>query len=294
MSLRVEDPGFFTTVQDAGRPGYRSMGIPEAGAADRSSFHHANRILSNPEYAAVLECTLKGGEYQFQKDASIALTGADMRPEVNGVPVTMFKKIYLRKGDVLRLSTAVSGYRTYLAVYGGFCCENVLGSASTYIPAVMGGHEGRALKKGDVLRWYHMQQRSAEPFRKSEETDILQPALTTGKEVKLPVRPGPEWDLISDDDKRTFLDQNWEVTGRSDRMAIHLRSDVTLGNPNGIVSSPVIPGVVQLPGSGSPVILFRDAQTIGGYPRIAICDEESLDVLAQCRPGALLQFRIIH
>jgi allophanate hydrolase subunit 2 len=108
----------------------------------------------------------------------------------------------------------------------------------------------------------------------------------------LHARKGPEWELVSGKSRMLLLNQEWQVAGRSDRMAVHLYAPERLSSMGGIISSPVVPGVVQLPGNGSPVVLFRDAQTIGGYPRIAVIDEDGLNKLAQFRPGGRLRIKI--
>lgn len=294
MSIFIEHPGYFTTIQDLGRPGFRKWGVPECGAADRGSLILANQILQNLENTPALECTLRGGTFVFEDDATIAITGAQMNPEVNGIAVSMNKKVHLRKGDKLSLSTAVKAYRSYVAIEGGFRIKEVMGSASTCINAGFGGHKGRCLKAGDRLEWKLKDIRSSGQFSPSGvHSTRANKQFNVDDHIMINIRPGPEWALLDTEQKETFVRQTYRVEGRSDRMAIHLSGTTAINLNKSMVSSPVIPGVIQLPPRGTPMILFRDAQTMGGYPRVGIIQDDQLDLLAQIRPGGQIQFRLI-
>ena len=149
--MTVIDPGILTTVQDAGRTGCMDSGFSPSGALDGFSFRLANILLSNPPGLAALEMTLSGASFLFDEKAAAVLTGADMKPLVNGRPIAMNRAFCLEKGDILHTGLAVSGVRAYLAVAGGFAVKEVLGSCSTNLKARIGGFEGRALKSADRI-----------------------------------------------------------------------------------------------------------------------------------------------
>ncbi|HBE84494.1 MAG TPA: hypothetical protein DDW53_01865, partial [Lachnoclostridium sp.] len=154
MGFEILRPGALSTVQDKGRRGFLSQGIQESGACDKYSMKLANLLAGNledPETAAVIEFTIKGGELRFTSDEIISLTGGDMKPCINGFPVPMFSTILVRTGDILTMELAVSGLRTYMAVYGGVEVPPVMGSRSTNLKCRIGGFEGRALLEGDHL-----------------------------------------------------------------------------------------------------------------------------------------------
>lgn len=153
MSLRVLKPGLLTTVQDLGRHGYQKDGVVVGGAMDARALRTANLLVGNEENAAGLEMTLVGASFVFEKEALVALTGGDLAPIADGVPLPMGRPVYLPEGSVLEVKAARSGCRAYLAVAGGLEVPEVLGSRSTYVRGGFGGHEGRALQAGDRLDW---------------------------------------------------------------------------------------------------------------------------------------------
>src|SRR5580692_9523345 len=150
--ILVREPGLFTTVQDLGRQGFGPMGVSPSGAADAVSLRVGNRLVGNAEGAAGLEMTLLGGAFEFPDGAVLALTGSDFGATLDGVPVETWRSFEVRPGQTLRLGPTRSGARCYLCVLGGIGVKDFLGSASTHLLSGLGGHEGRALRKGDVLQ----------------------------------------------------------------------------------------------------------------------------------------------
>lgn len=282
VELEVIEGGMFTTVQDSGRPGYRKYGVPVSGAMDGLSYRRANQLVGNPEHYPVLELTLKGGEYRFGEAAIIALTGAAMPLFLNGQKVHPNKAIEVRGGDVLKVGYAAEGCRAYLSVQGKLEIHPVMGSYSTYPTGKFGGYEGRSLKAGDVLRW--MAEKRVEYER------VLKPVVLQDIH-RVQVVPGPEWDWLSEETQECFLSLEFIVSSQSNRMGICLeRTPLEIGRRQ-MKSSPVLPGIIQLPPGGEPIILMQDGQTVGGYPRIAKVLDNELWKVAQLKPGDQLRFK---
>lgn len=285
--VTVLDGGLFTTIQDEGRLGYRKYGVPTSGAMDQLAYRYANELVQNSLMSPALECTLIGGTYHFGSEACIAITGADMKAEINGNAVPKNKTLFVEKGDILSLKSAVRGNRTYIGIRGEWNLQPVLGSFSTNTQSVFGGFDGRSLQKGDVLDWMD---NSAKTEAKSIEKDRL-PYYSSKRTIE--IQKGPEFEWLSESMQKLLLNTLFTVSSKSDRMALRLESESKLEyNLPQMKSSPVMPGIIQLPPNGNPIILMRDAQTVGGYPRIAIISEFQLSVLAQIPFGGILKFSV--
>lgn len=281
--LTVIHPGIFTTIQDSGRFGFGKYGVPVSGAMDIESFKLANQLVGNPHHYPVLECTLQGGAYRFGSDTMIAITGAEMSPAINGKPIEVNCAHRVSKGDELILGFAEKGCRSYLAIHGLLQADRVMDSYSTYTLAGFGGYAGRALKKNDILTW--------EPTATVEfRTEILK-TIDLDKVHSVKVTLGTEWKWLDKEVQEQFFDSNFKVMNQSNRMGIRLDGHALKSPDQQMISSPVIPGIIQLPENGKPIILMKDGQTIGGYPRIAKVVDDDLWKLAQLKPGNSLSFR---
>ncbi|MFM1851195.1 MAG: hypothetical protein RIS54_879 [Verrucomicrobiota bacterium] len=277
MAVKVIKPGMLSTVQDLGRPGLRATGLPPGGAVDAFSLHLANLLVGNAPGVAGLEMTLVGAELEFQTDAIIAATGAPM-----GGP-TPWRPHAIKAGERVKFGAATRGCRTYLAVAGGFDVPKVLGGRGTDLRAGLGGLGGRALAKGDVL-----------PIGAGAKTIVgrwsVDPTIfpQIGEEVVLRTVVGAEAAEISGGISRG----EFTVSPQSDRMGLRLTGPGLVRRTNAeLVSSAVAPGTVQVPPDGAPIVLLADAQTIGGYPRIAHVIRADQPLLAQLRPGDRVRFR---
>jgi antagonist of KipI len=276
MEIRVRRAGMQTTVQDLGRPGYRADGVPLSGAMDRFALRLANLLVGNPEGAAALEFVLLGPELEFAEDALVAVTGGDF----GGLP--LWQPLRVPANTTVRFSAAREGCRGYLAVAGGFDVPAVLGSASTYLRAKFGGVEGRALREGDVLRAPTVGRTVAEHWR--IDPRIL-PEYSASPTVR--VMRGAQASEFG----RAFFDAPYKVTSQSDRMGVRLKGPTLVRHSQvELRSTAVVPGTIQVPADGQPIVLMADAQTIGGYPQIAHVATVDLPLMAQLRPGDLLEF----
>ncbi len=287
-AMKVIIPGVLTTVQDLGRFGYQKSGMTCSGVMDTAAYRKANYLVGNEEGAAVLELTLYGGSCRFEEDAVIALTGADMQPEVDKKPVPMNQAVEVPAGAVLNLGMAKTGCRTYLAVAGGFAVPKVMGSYSTNLKCGIGGYEGRALKAGDEL-----------PIGEAAHTwDEVKgrrvSVMEYPKEVTVRIVPGPQEEYFTENGIRHFYSESYEVTESCDRMGYRLEGpEVESRSGTDIVSDGIVFGSIQIPSSGKPIILMADHQTTGGYAKIGTVCQMDLPKIAQCKPGDKIRFQKI-
>lgn len=273
--LTILSPGLHTTVQDLGRHGFRHAGVPGGGAADRVALRLANLAVGNPADAAGLECTLTGPEIRFDCDATIAVVGATFPDIPHGRP------IHVEAGTVISLRHARSGCRGYLAVAGGIDVERVLGSRSTYVPAALGGVEGRALAPGDVMA-------IGRALTRTIGTDwSLAPSVLPAPRATTVLRVVPSAPPASG--SAEAWEASYRTTARSDRMGVRLEGP-PLPASGGGMSIAVLPGTVQVPPDGQPIILLADAQTIGGYDVLGQVIVADLALAAQLRPGDAVRF----
>jgi biotin-dependent carboxylase-like uncharacterized protein len=287
--ILVQKPGLLATVQDLGRTGHRERGICPGGALDTLALTLANRLVGNLDGAAGLELTMGGCELRFETDTRIALAGDDFGARLDGVPLWPCWSVAVAAGQTLRLAganklSAKAGLRTWLAVAGGIDVPLVVGSRSTDLKAGFGGHQGRALKKGDRLPLgapaLDAAQRARRPF------GLRPPAWNADGDdeaIALRVMPGPEYAQFTAAARELLWREPWRITPQSNRMGSRLAGPaLQRGKRNGdMLSGGVIPGTVQVPPSGQPIILMGDAQTTGGYPRIGVVIRADLWKLAQ-------------
>ncbi len=288
--LEILQPGPMTTIQDRGRFGFRKFGVPVSGALDGFSSVIANRLTGARDDAPVLEMTLSGPKMAVLSDCVISVTGAQMPLKVNGIEKPLWATVSLARGDIVQFGVAVKGLRAYLAVGGGIWCPRAMGSSSTFAAAGLGGMNGRRLLGGDRLL-------SSEPTNgvRSRMLDRkFRPELCG--ELKLRSLPGPQDDFFNDG-LETFFSAEYTVTGKTDRMGCRLDGSVVTFRDQSrltIISEPSLPGCVQVPPDGQPIILLVE-QTVGGYAKIATVISADLDLVAQARPGDRIRFtRVSH
>ncbi len=278
-------PGLMTTLQDLGRPGLRHLGVPLSGAADPLSLALANAAAGNAPGTTGLECTLKGPSLRFRSEAAFALGGADMNATLNGEPLDLYTLHHAKNEDKLVIGAARTGARAYIAFSGGLKGEDFLGSRSTYISAALGGHEGRALISGDEI--FSAELPAAAP---RDIPKALRPNLA--HDFFLRALPGPEALQLSEGSLASFFSAAWTVGRRADRMGLQLEGKtLPLEEAAPMASSPVFPGTVQCPPDGASFLLLCDAQTVGGYPRIAQLIAADLHLTGQLRPGDRVWFQ---
>lgn len=312
MSISVLKPGLLTTVQDSGRYGYEKSGIVVSGAMDIYDMKLANIAVGNNESEGVLEATMIGPSLKIDKGELISITGADISPVINKEKVPMGRPVYIKEDSILEFGQIISGCRVYIAVCGGFEIKPVMGSVSTYLRGALGGVEGRALKKGDILNI------------KSKTIigeNLIKKLMNRSKDIYENSKfCAPHWyiknyaDYGNDKSKsnvirvfedmqyknfsRKSLDEFWNsefvIDSKSDRMGYRLKGpEISMEEKIEMISGEVSFGTIQIPPDGNPIILLADRATAGGYPKIAhVCDYD-IQKLVQMKPGEKIKFEKI-
>ena len=289
MSIEVVSSGLQTTIQDMGRKGWSHMGLPESGAADKFSLKLANFLINKNLNSPVLECTLTGPILKFLKPFSLVITGADMKPKINDIDIKMNTVIRAKTNDVLSLSNCSIGCRSYIAFSENLVTERFLGSASTYLPAKLGGIEGLPLQVGCIISTD-----SADFDITSSENIDLNTINFFTNEWELRGIEGPEFNFLSDESKKDIFSSPFIVSNDSSRMGNRLEGTrIELINNDHMISSPMSMGTVQCPKGGLPIILGCDSQTLGGYPRVLQIAEIDLPLIGQLRPSDKVLFKKI-
>ena len=289
MTVRVLAPGLQATVQDAGRHGFRHLGVGSAGALDPYSHAVANLLVGNRVGAPVLEAALAGPTLRFERAARIALCGATVDARVGDVAIPGWRPVDLPAGSELRVGRCREGARIYLAVAGGWSVPHVMGSGSTDLRGGFGGMRGRALVAGDVLPVARSAEPTCDALRIARWWIDPSPDLAFGASTTVRILPGHEATAPGD----ALVATPWRVAAASDRQGLRLAGPALALDPPaapGRASEPVAPGTLQLPAGGQPIVLLADAQTHGGYPRIGHAIASDLSRLAQLRPGDTVRF----
>ncbi|WP_181762792.1 biotin-dependent carboxyltransferase family protein [Rhodococcus spelaei] len=279
--LEVVRGGVLVTVQDRGRPGYAALGVGTSGAADRRSHDSANRLVGNDPGAATLEVTLGGLQVRAHGQATVAVTGARVPLRVNGIPCGDYSATHLSDGDVLTLGHATAGLRSYLAVRGGVDAPPTLGSRATDTLAELGPP---SIRTGDRIPIGTM-------ARQWPAEELIPPPPTVGA-ATLHVRLGPRDEMFTAGALDTLLGQAWTVTQDSNRVGMRLEGPVPLerADRGELPSEGMVPGALQVPAGGQPVLFLADHPVTGGYPVIAVVVDDDLAAAAQLVPGAALRF----
>ncbi len=287
VSLHVLKPGSCCTVQDLGRRGVASRGFSSGGAMDQYAARAANALVDNRADAALLEVTLGGFQFEVDGPVDMAVCGAEAPLQINQRYVESWRTHALEAGDIVTLGFAQRGARLYVALAGGVVVTPCLGSSSTVIRENIGGHLGRALRVGDAIE-LAPRDMSMQPRRFS-----VSHRHRFGGVVTLMASVGPQWQQLSREDKRRLVGKVFSVSPQCDRMGYRLQSDEPLQALPGMLSEGVGMGTVQLPNNGQPIVLMRDHQTMGGYPKPLVLLPEAVDALGQCRPGDTVKFSLL-
>ncbi|HXN53667.1 MAG TPA: biotin-dependent carboxyltransferase family protein [Candidatus Acidoferrum sp.] len=283
--IQVQAPGLLTTVQDLGREGFSPMGVSPSGAADPVSIRLGNRLLGNAEGEAALEMTLLGGTFLFRGGATFALTGSDFGTTLDGAAVDLWTSVETKPGQTLRVGSTRSGARCYLCVQGGIIVRPFLGSASTHLLSGLGGHDGRALRKGDML---HIGPAPAS-FRGRVVAPRVLDYLLPRKALR--VTPGPQSDWFPGPSQQLFYESSYRVAEESNRMGLRLEGPpIAQASGGEMITEGVSIGAVQITAGGLPIILFVEQQTTGGYAKIANVISADLHSLGQLRPRDEIRF----
>jgi antagonist of KipI len=301
MKVFIRSAGFLTSVQDLGRTGYRQSGISIGGALDFHALRVANALVGNEDGAAGLEATLGNLRLRFDDPRVVAWCGGAFAVTIGGENFPPGHAGLVEKDEELIMTAPKAGSRAWLAISGGIDVPPVLGSRSTDLRGNFGGYEGRALRDGDVISLFKERRfetadligrrfQTAAPWI-SEWSAPTPWAATTNRDRILRVVRGANWDRFAPEAKMSLLTTPFTVTPDSDRMAARLEGpDLPRLDSSDLLSEAVVPGTLQVPPNGKPILLLGDCQTIGGYPKIAHVITVDLPIAAQLWPGILVRF----
>jgi antagonist of KipI len=284
----VVKPGMLTTIQDRGRWGWQSRGVPVAGPMDPCAHRVANALVGNDVDAATLEITLLGPELVFDDERLAAIAGAEFDVTVGDRPAPWNAAFVVSAGSRLRFRRRRQGVRAYLAVAGGVAVPPILGSRSTHVVSAMGGIDGRALRAGDRLP---LGDRST---ARSPAPTLDAPLVTLPRgDARVRVLPGPQLDYFASNALDALQSRPYVIAQNSDRMGFRLTGP-RLAHARGadIISDATPLGVLQVPASGQPILLMADRQTAGGYPKVATVITADMAVAGQLGPGDEILFRV--
>ncbi len=304
MSLRIIKPGMLATIQDCGRWGFQSLGVPVSGAMDEWAIRMGNILCGNDENEASIEFTLHGAELLVEKDTLLAFSGSGTRVYIDEEEIGFGKIVHVKAYSLLRLLGNNKGYRTYLTVAGGFHVPEFMKSKSTYTTARFGGIEGKPLQTGNIIE-YELKN-TAEILKISNTLPLREKNFVSANwgitsnnspdydNKKIRVIPGSEWDWFSSESQLDFLQSAFILTEQSNRMGYRLQGKPLIKlTQQELLSTAVSRGTIQVTHDGSLVVLMADAQTTGGYPRIGQVAAVDLPVCAQLRPGEAIRFNPI-
>jgi antagonist of KipI len=284
MSIRIQDPGLLTTVQDLGRYGYSHLGISPGGAADSLAMRIANLLVGNPENAATLEMTLAGARLEFDEESVVALTGGECDCRIRGETAPMWQAMRVPARGVLACGVMRTGARLYLATQGGLDVQPIMGSTSTNMAGHFGGFEGRGLRKGDLLG-----------VRRgpNSRAPTLNPRAVEGLYSSGPLRVtrGAQHDWFGLEAFGKLFSCPYTVSEQSNRSGLRLKGEsISPRLRSQLLTEGVSLGAIQVPQDEQPIILFVDQQTTGGYPKIGNVISADLYRVGQLRPREQVRF----
>jgi len=280
--VRVEAAGFLTTIQDLGRKGYGNVGVPVSGVMDLYSAKIANLMLQNSENDAVLEITFGNCTLVFEKETVICISGADFSATINNQLVVLNSVLKINKNDVLKFRKRNYGVRTYIAILGGFKTKKFLKSRSFYINIT----KDSVLKKGDLLPYKSYNKKITSTL------STIKPNILQFNKKTIECFKGPEYILLSELQKKNIINTLFSISNANNRMA-YLLNELIENTLESMLTSAVLPGTVQLTPSGKLIILMRDCQVTGGYPRILQLTPEAINIISQKTTHDSFKFKLI-
>jgi antagonist of KipI len=291
MTAIVQRAGFLTSVQDAGRTGFRQFGVSTSGALDSFALRVANLLVGNDEGAAGLEITLGGLQLRFEDERIVAWCGGEFDVQIESRALPAGHVAHLQSGDELKFGRAQFGCRCWLAISGGIDVPVVLNSRSTDLRANFGGIEGRTVRDGDVLP---LRTWPGSPIPATGVSSWTAPhdwASPATRHPNLRFIRGVDWNRFNASTLQRLTSEAFTVSADSDRMGVRFDGpELKRENEIDLISEAVAPGTIQVPPSGKPILLLGDCQTIGGYPKIAHVITVDLGVAAQLRAGDGVRF----
>ena len=280
--LEVIKPGVFSSIQDLGRHGHRHLGVSQSGVLDSIALKAGNALLGNKETAACIEITVGLAEFEFTQPCNFAITGGNLNAKLNSKALYPGWRYHAKAGDIIKFASHPEFLRAYLCVEHGFDVPKVMNSRSTDCQSKFGGFEGNALQKGDVIPFSESCVPCSElAIKPTDYTNVVR------------VLKGPHCDILSENYLAQLLSKTWTISDLSNRMGARLEHPTLLPHQKSIDSQGVHPGVIQLPPTGTPIVLLNDCQTTGGYPIIASVIQADLRHFSQLAPTKTCRFELV-
>ena len=284
MSLEIVNNPIFVTLQDKGRYGYSYIGVTNSGVMDEYAYLVANKMLGNPLDTNILEIAFSNVIFKANASTVISITGAICEFFINDIAKNCWQTHNIQKDDIIKIGKILNGNRVYLGVFGGFNIEKEFGSNSTTIKENLGGITGTRLKKGDILA-FHKTKKINKKFLKKEFIQKYEDELT------LRVLLSYQYENFSKEEIKKFFSSTYLVTKDFNRMGCKLQGNSIKCDINGIVSEGIAFGSIQIPKDGQPIVLLKERQTIGGYPKIGTVLNIDCFKLAQAKIGTKVRFQ---
>lgn len=283
MSLEVLNNPILATIQDMGRYSYSHIGVTNSGAMDEYAYLMANKILSNPMNTNTIEISFSNVIFKAHASTQIVITGATCEFFINDIPKSCWESYKINNGDIIKIGKILKGSRVYLSVSGGFDIKKEFGSNSTTLKENLGGIDGTKLKKGDIL-----------PFKSflNKYTKRLKKEFIPNYENELTLRVilSYQEENFSKEEKEKFFSNEYTITNEFNKMGCKLSGESIKCDINGIISEGIALGAIQIPNDGQPIILLKDRQTIGGYPKIGSVLSIDCFKLSQAKPNDKVKF----
>lgn len=293
--LILHRPGIFSCLQDLGRNGYEQLGVRRGGAMDMAAHRCANQLLGNQSDAATVEILLGGVQLEATVPCNIALCGAAAQLRINDKKAAMWQSVALQPGDRIDIGQAQAGCRLYLAVSGGFAVSKQLGSVATVRGDQLGGlfsqPGGQALSKGNLLPCLPALPRQADRQSLAMAERLKASYQGFPQEIKIRLIPGYQYEEFNPASLEQFFSQRYQLSPDSDRMGCRFTGPKPIDTPRqNLTSEGLSLGAVQIPGDGQPIVMMRDHQSMGGYPKIGAVFSADINKIAQRRPGDFVRF----
>lgn len=286
MSLELMNNAIFVTLQDKGRFGYSHLGVTSSGVMDEYAYLCANKMLGNSLEENILEIAFSNVVFKVNAPTQIAITGASCEFFINDISKKCWETYNVKVGDIIKIAKILEGNRVYLGVFGGFDIKKEFGSNSTSIKENLGGINGDKLKKGDILPF--------KSYKISHNTRLKKEFIPSfDSELTLRVILGYQENNFNEEEKKKFFSNTFTLTNDFNKMACKLKGEPISCDINGIISEGISFGAIQIPNDGQIIILLKDRQTIGGYPKIGTVLSIDCFRLSQAREGTKIKFEEI-
>jgi len=284
MSIKIIKPGIFSTIQDTGRYGYMHQGISVSGALDEYSYHLGNFILNNHKNCASIEVTYGDFSFVSLDNIHICVTGAETEISVNNQPHHLNKVMTLNQGDIFEIKCPKKAIRNYVCIKGGIDSEIFYNSRSCNVREAI----GKKITKDQVIKTFQVDK---------DNFNSIDPSLAPKYEndlTTLRVLPAYQFHEFSDKDKALFFSQFYSISKDFDRTGVRLNGKKMIDVLSGVISEGISVGSIEITPQGMPIILMRDAPTIGGYPKIGTVISLDLPYLAQSGFGKKVKFELTN